>query len=436
MKKLALITILCCLTGTVLVAQPSEDKSSSGSAYSRIGVGYPVDIANTAANSMGLLGVSYNETAVSGLSNPAHWGSTFFGLGSGSIGLESYNATNGTSSVTNSDFSVNQFQLQLPIIRSELGISASFAPLTESNYRNYEETRRIFGQGATRDTLDYGIENRGSGGVNRAELGVGWQINSNIAIGYAPSIVFVSLDDSYEGIFFDTSYRQISFDVETSGVGFGNRFGTFITMPQLFRSSDLLSIGASFSLPVTLNAERKETTSFNNQLVTLTDQPNLGDGTIKMPQEISAGLSYFPSNLMMIGSEVLYQGWSDYQNDFKPSENNLFEDRYKWGLGLQYFPYIRGSDKFLSRFKYRIGASYDTGHLRVEGQRINTLKFSFGLGIRSPQRPNSSSNSSIDLSFEFGIRGTQSNDLIKEQIWGFRLTANLAEFMFSRPKLQ
>lgn len=57
--------------------------------------------------------------------------------------------------------------------------------------------------------------------------------------------------------------------------------------------------------------------------------------------------------------------------------------------------------------------------------------FSFGLGILSPK-----SNSSVDISFEYGIRGTKAQDLVKEDIWGLRLSLNLAEIMFFRPKLK
>jgi hypothetical protein len=150
-----------------------------------------------------------------------------------------------------------------------------------------------------------------------------------------------------------------------------------------------------------------------------------------MPIKIAAGVSYSPSNVLMFGAEGLYQGWSNYENDFKPDQDAFFTNRYKAGLGMQYFPYVTGSDKFLSSFKYRAGASYDTGHLKIQGEQINTLMFSFGIGIRSPN-----SNSSIDLSVEYGLRGTESQSLVKEQIWGFRLSLNLAEIMFFRPRLQ
>lgn len=432
MKKFLVIAVLFCLYGTVTFAQSNDGQASNGSVYSKLGVGYPVGIENTAAHSMGLLGVSFNQTLVGDLANPAQWGNTVYGLGVGGIKINSYQASNRTNSVRNSDFSVNHFQLQLPIVRGKVGISGSFSPVTQSTFRTFNTSTQIINSGSRRDTLRYGIDNRGSGGVNRAELGLGWQINKNISVGYAASIVFMSLDDSYQAAFQTGPYRPVNFKLHTGGAGFGNRFGTYIRLPNFLRKNDQLGLGLTVNLPVTISAKRKQigVTSVRQGL-SFTNEKKLGDGTIKMPPKISAGISYYPNKLLMIGTEGLYQGWSDYQNDFKPSESKYFADRYKIGLGMQYFPYVTGSNKFLSSFKYRVGASYDTGHVRVEGERINTLMFSFGLGIRSPH-----SSSSIDLSFEYGFRGTKAQDLVKEQIWGVRLSLNLAEVMFFRPKLQ
>ncbi|HET6527932.1 MAG TPA: hypothetical protein VFG39_04200 [Balneolaceae bacterium] len=421
------------------MAQNDDGEASSGSVYSQFGVGYPVEIANTAANSMGLSGVSYNEAFVGNLANPAHWGSTVYGLGTGGIEIQSYQASNGVNSVRNTNFSINRFQLQLPLIRGEFGASVSFTPLTQSNFRSYSTGIKIKDKGTSRDTLRYAIENYGKGGVNRAELGFGWHINSNISIGYAASIVYISMDDVFSSTFFaepsfrlpDQSYQPVRYTLETTGAGMGNRFGVQLRLPDLFTSDDLLGFGASISLPVSLNAEQEVTSRALRRPISVDDMPGLGSGTITLPMKILAGVSYQPSRLLLIATEGLYQGWSEYENDFTSTENQLFVDRYKLGLGFQYFPYITGSDKFLSNFEYRFGVSYDTGHLRLEGEQINTLMFSFGLGILSPD---ANSNSSIDIGFEYGIRGTER--LVQEQIWGIRLSLNLAELFFFRPKLQ
>ena len=431
MKRVIFITLLLSFIGSSVFAQSDEELSSTGSVYSKIGIGYPVNIGNTAAQSMGLLGVSYNETNVGSFSNPAHWGSTVYGLGTGGLGLNSFNASTSTSNARNVNFSVNQFQLQFPLIRGELGLSGSFAPLTEFNFRTFEEYTSIIGEGAGQDTLNYGIQNRGSGGVNRAELGIGWRINSNISVGYAASVVFLSMDDAFTATFAEAQYRPTNFAVESSGIGFGNRVGIHTRLPGVFRTDDQLGIGATVSLPVKIDAERKQTGTISNGAITLTEELPNSEGTIRMPMKIAGGVSYSPTNLLMFAAEGLYQGWSNYENDFKPDQDAIFTDRYKMGLGMQYFPYVTGSNKFLSSFKYRLGASYDTGHIKLEGEQINTLMFSFGLGIRSPN-----SNSSIDISFEYGLRGTESQTLVKEQIWGVRLSLNLAEVMFFRPRLQ
>ncbi len=431
MRKLVFIAVVLFVTSSVALAQDgTESKASTGSVYSKLGVGIPIDISSTSANSAGLFGVSYNQSNVGSLANPAHWGSTVYGLGSGGIGLHSYNASQGNQSAKNAEFLVDQFQLQLPIVRGKVGISGSFAPLSRSNFRTIQDNSQIISRGTATDTLQYTIENKGSGGINMAELGFGWRINENFSVGYAASAVFISQDDAYTGRFRDISYRTVDYTFETSGVGFGNRFGTQIRLPNLFRDNDQLGIGATVSLPVTIDANQEKTAGGAIQGV---DPIKLGDGTVKMPMKLSTGVSYRPSDLLLFAAEGLYQGWSNYRNDFSSIAQSEvdFVDRYKMGLGVQYFPYVSGSDKFLSNFKYRLGASYDTGHLNIEGQDINTLMFSFGLGIRSPN-----SGSSIDVSFEYGVRGTNSTNVVKEQIWGVELSLNLAEIMFFRPKLQ
>lgn len=430
MKRLVFITAAIFLLGSSVFAQSDDKQATSGSVYSKIGVGYPTAIGNTTAQSMGLIGVSYNDRFVGSVTNPAHWGSTVYALGTGGIDIDSYNASNANSSTTNTNFSVNQFQLQLPIIRDKFGVSGSFSPVTKANFRTYEENSEVI-DASRGEILEYNVENRGSGGANRAELGFGWKINSNISVGYAASVIFLSTDDEFVARFPESPYRDANFTVETSGVGYGHRVGTFIELPNVLKDDDQLGIGASVSLPVEMDSEQKQTGAVSSGSVNLTRELENSDGPIKLPLEINGGASYRPSELLMVGLEGKYEGWSDYENDFKPSEGQMFDDRYKIGLGMQYFPYVTGSDKFLSSFKYRAGVSYDTGHLRIDEQRVNTLKFALGIGIRSPR-----SNSSIDLGFEYGIRGTNSASLVQENIWGVSLSLNLAEVMFFRPKLQ
>lgn len=443
MKRVFAVILFLALGWLTAYGQTSNSKAGSGSVYSKLGVGFPVDGGSSGAKGIGLWGVSYEEPFVAGYANPALWGSTVYGMAAGSVSLQSFEASDLENTSANLLFSPNSFQIQLPILRNELGVSATLAPLTRSAFNQIEIRSQIIGTGSARDTLFYQSQNQGGGGINMLELGAGWSINSNIAVGYAASLVFASIDNEHSTIFASNEYNSVGYNIRTSGTGFGNRFGIQLKFPSLLSGGDQINIGASVMLPVKINAERieeanKALPNGSFQTVVTREGEGLGDGIIELPAIVNAGITYQASRLLSFTTEGLYQNWSGFTYDFNPDEEQIAVDRYKVGMGLRYFPYISGSDKFLSGFKYRVGASYDAGHLKINGQRVETLMFSVGLGILSPSafRPNSGTASSFDISFEYGIRGTKDQNLVKENIWGLRLSLNLAELFFYRPKLQ
>lgn len=403
----------------------------------------PVDLTSSSADGMGAFGVSFNETNVAGLGNPATWGNMAcfsgegmgcFALASGGFSMEHLNGTDYQGRTETSVFSANHFQLQLPIKKNKIGISASVTPLTRSNYNFI--TRKTWNVGGQIDTAN--VQNLGSGGINSIELGLGWEISRNFSVGYAGSLVLASLENNITTVFEESEYQSVEYTMQTSGTGFGNRFGALITLPNLLRERDYLRIGATVNLPVVLNAERiqqsdKQIGSSATESITVRDGRGLGDGKLRLPLELSGGLTYQASPGVSFTTEALYEKWSNFEYDFNAGiqQDGELVDRYKAAFGVRYFPFASGSNNFLSQFKYRAGLSYDSGHLNIDGKRIETILLSAGLGIPSPN-----SNSSIDISFHYGMRGTEAQNLVKESIWGLKLSINLAELMFSQPKLQ
>lgn len=443
MKRFILTAFIFLLVSSATEAQ---DIAKSGTVYSKIGVGMPTDFGSSSAEGMGLTGVSFIEPFVPGLANPAQWGSTVYGMATGTLGLHNYHAVDNQGSSNAALLSANYFQVQLPISRNKLGLSVAVAPYTRANFHFIQNNEQIIGSGAAADTISYRSDNQGDGGVNMAELGLGWRITQNVSIGYAASLMFASLDNQYTTNFDDPSFATVNFSRQTSGIGFGHRMGVFLNFSNFLRENDQISVGGSLALPVTLEGERVEETtkvfaSGNTATTVISDGEGLGKGNIELPMTLNGGITYQPSRIISFSAEGLFQDWSSYENGI--DDNNITNpnavisnntvNRYKVGAGIRYFPYVTGSDKFLSGFKYRIGASYDMGHMSLKGQRIETLMFSVGLGILSP---NQNSNSSVDINFEYGIRGTRDQNLVKENIWGLRLSVNLAELMFFRPKLR
>ncbi len=424
------ILFLLLLPAQQLWAQIEDaSKTRTGSFYSLFGLGYPSDNNTSRELGLGIIGVSLDNMDSNTLQNPALWGKNAFTTATASFGLSKFNTKSSTQSNTNALLEAGHFQTTFPLMRDKLGASLSLYSVTRSNYRFVTIDSTVISPG---NVVNYASDIRGSGGINKIEFGFGWNINKNIAVGYAPALTFVT-ENSSQDVFFDQAdYRTSKRDSRISGAAIGHRFGALLTFRRLLSSRDRISIGASATLPVTIKGKERITVTKvvnNRDQVVKLQEPEKGD--ISLPLELKGGFTYYPSGLYNISLEGLYEQWSDYDSPFSsPNELAMMSDRVKLGLGGEFHPYRMNSSNFFTNFRYSAGLSYDSGHLTMQDQDINTLWFSAGLGIISPR-----SRSSIDLSIRYGIRGTTEQNLIKENIWTFNLSVNLSELMFFRRKL-
>ncbi|PKD43455.1 hypothetical protein [Rhodohalobacter barkolensis] len=434
----SIITILLSVSinGVAGAQSLDEDLANSGSFYSGFGFGSPSDINSPNTMGMGLSGVSTYSGSSASISNPAQWGLSGFTQGSVAVGLLNYNARDQFESSSKAKFAFEQFQLVLPVMRNKLGVSLSFSPVTRSDFQRITEDSFAPVDGIQLDDIDYITNTQGSGGINKFEFGAGYRLFNNVAVGYSMGAYLLTQNQQVTASFSDLTYRSITYDRDIEGYSFSHKFGIFANKNSLFGSEDQIALGATIRLPVSIDAERSVSAfrSINNQrtLVELEESEAARNGTVKLPMEINTGLTYNLNRFVVLTSEMLLQSWSDSEYSYNQTQEAYFKDRLKAGFGVQYHPYRteqRGG--FFSNFKYSLGSSYDTGHLNINGEDINTLNLNAGIGFISRQ-----SSSSIDLSFQYGIRGTESASLVKENIWGFKLSLNLAEYMFVRPKFQ
>lgn len=432
--KIILVLFAALFTVNSAEAQNS-DLANSGSFYSGIGFGLPVDYFSPFSMGMGLSGVSNFSGFSTNISNPAHWGLVGFTQATLSAGLNNIYSSDINNSTRNAFFGIEQFQFTLPIIRNRLGVSVSISPMARGDFRKRSSGLYNPLPGLT-NSIRYDFTTNGSGGVNRFETGLGFALTNQISIGYAFSANILSMNEIVVPEFTDNQFRAVNFERKKEGYSFGHRFGLYAFTQNLLKTDDQLSFGATVSLPVEIEAEQKITAfrAVNNQriLVDYNENSPTRTGTIKLPLEFNTGLTYNLNRFINIGAELLLQQWSDALYSFDTNQQNLYKDRTRAGFGIQFHPYR--SDQiggFFSRMKYSTGVTYDTGSLELNGEDIETIYFNAGIGLMSIQ-----SASSIDLSIHYGIRGTESLNLVKENIWGFKLSLNLAEWMFVRQRFQ
>lgn len=431
-----IFTLLILLITCAGYVQAQDSKSRSGSPYSSIAFGQPVDLSSPHVFGTGLNGVSVFNSYITNSANPALWGIGPYSQGTIALGYHTYNATDGLENAVYNQFTIDQFQLVLPIVRSQLGLSVGFYPVTRSSYELTELGAFQPGE-STASPVDFLNRVSGTGGINKVELGLGYRFASNFAVGYAASIYLSSINREFNTAFGIDTFSSITYSENISGNAFGHRFGFYGRHGGILGSGDQLSLGAALNLPVAIDVERN-LTAFRDigggqfSRVDLLPENANRSGNFQIPLEFNLGLTYNPSQLLNLSVEYSEQLWGEAEYSLNPAQEQYLVDRSKIGIGTQYHPYAReGRSGFFSNFKYSAGVTYDTGYLKIDNNNIETLMFHTGIGFLSQQTA-----SSVDLSFHLGFRGTEQQNLIQETIWGFKLSLNLAEIMFVQPRFQ
>ncbi len=428
---LSVVTVCLFLLTTLADRAEADGIWRGGSMYSHFGVGLPNDFRSTYADGMGVYGVALHDNRIASIANPAAWSRTVFTNASGAFEIRSFNAQYGSTQGNSTQFQAGPFQMVLPVSRDRFGVSFSVSPLTSSRYITENEYSLPPGQNHTGGELAYQIENVGSGGINKIEVGFGYRITNSLSFGYAPSLL-LGVIKRHQTIYFNNpDYRPVNLLETTSHYGFGNRLGIYYSRSDAFRSNDRAAFGATLSLPVAMVSEKRLESRIDLRDVTINPPSYYGDGNVTFPLEASAGFSYNLNPYLVISSDVIYQNWEGYTN-FNGQAESFLNDRLRFGLGSQYIAARRDvGSTFFSNFIYRIGVSYDTGNLTLHETDIETVTIHAGWGI-----PSSRTGSSIDFNVEYGFRGTEVSDLVSERVFAFKITFNLSELMFEQRRLQ
>lgn len=412
------------LVGMVSPKLFGQSKNNVSSFYSAFGIGLLEQSRSPQSEGLGIYGVAFDQIRSVNLSNPALLSSYSFTTGTGSFSQESYTASQNNSNSSYSNFTFNGVGIIFPINKGKLATSISLTPLSYMNFYGIQKST-IPG-----DTLSVISELKGKGGLNTIDVGLGYSITPNFSVGYKPSFAFGSIKQTNTTLFEDLSYRTTSTGTNDYYSGIYHQIGLSFFQHSLFNDKDRALVGLTVRLPATLTINRYENnTLVNNQF----EQPigaKLGDYSMNYPMSINVGATYYFNNKYLLSSDVVYENWSEYK-PITPSSDLTYINRIRVGLGGMYLPELRTSTGLFSSISLKLGASYDTGYLKIKNTSITKLAFHTGFTIPSPFI-----GSSVDFNIEYGILGTQSNALVKEDVLTFKFIINLSEFMFFRRQIQ
>lgn len=407
------------LFSTVLLAQ-----EGTASPYSFYGIG-DVKFKGTNENrAMGTVGVFVDSIHVN-LQNPASY--SFLKYTSLTVGGANTRTTFKTNSQEEKAQRTTLDYLAVGLPLGKAGVSFGIIPYSAVGYKvqRVRTADNIFGESETRTETF-----QGEGGLNKVFLGGAYKITPKLSFG-------MDLQYSFGGI----ETKSIVF-ITDPAIAVGSRtknestYSGFSVTTGLFYHTKLKNnLEWSNSFTFTPESNLNSNNSRNVALVTygITGAEFIGDNSdvevadskFKIPSKVSFGTAFGKSKKWFVGTEVTLQG----KNDAASQENVGFESASRFAVGGFYIPKYNSFRNYFERIVYRAGFRYENTGLIVNNQSIRDTGVSFGFGF-----PVGTSISNINLGFEYGKKGTTSNNLIQENYFNINIGLSFSDRWFVKPK--
>ena len=428
-----------CLVFIAFIALNVHSQEGTTSPYSFYGIGSFKFKGTVENRSMGGLSI-YTDSIHVNLRNPASYGGNKIaafedggnlikftvGGSHSNVDLES-NTASGSASTTTFDY------LALSIPMGKFGFGFGLLPYTSVGYRLESSNNE--------DILTNRY--RGEGGVNKAFLGIGYQLTKDLSIGIDANYNFGNIQNSaiefvYDDEGFPLQYQsRESNRSDLSGLNF-NLGATYNPM-----ISEKLQLTSAFTFSpkadLTSNNERIFATIVINNLTGQEFPVNeieadlaaedLEETTLTLPTKTAFGLGIGEPKKWFLGAEYTFLKTSEFSNRIFDIDNTIFEDASTISVGGFFIPKYDSFNNYLKRVVYRAGIRFENTGLKINNESINEFGISFGVGL-----PVGRYFSNANLGIEVGQRGTTSQNLVQENFINLHISLSLNDRWFVKRK--
>lgn len=404
------------ITVGLLLLMTSSMLAQEGTAspYSYYGIGSLKFRGTTESRSMGGLGV-FSDSIHLNLQNPAAYSElrlVTLGIGAShqTSGLKSNNG-----SQTNSATSLDYLSMGIPM--GKFGMGFGILPYSSVGYHFFS------------DGEDGITEYKGDGGLNRTYLSLGYQITPELSIGVEANYNFGKINSESINQKSDLDYgTRIIKNSELRGFSynFGAIYKRMITNKLELTGSATFNPGTKFNSD---NFYKLSTVSIRASGMYTIDQREIDvpDTEFTYPSQFTIGAAISQPKHWAAGMEFSKQQMSNLNDQSFQNDKVVYKDAFRFRMGGYYIPNYNSFGDYFKRVVYRAGFRYEETGMSFEGNNINELGISFGLGM-----PVGRLFSNINVGFEFGQRGTKKDGLIKENFFNTMISFSLNDRWFEK----
>lgn len=407
-------TAWACLLLTISLPVLAQTNNQTSSPYSLFGVGRFNETNSGVTNALGKSGMALSgENAINNL-NPAAFADISKNSFLFDIGMKGDQTEHVTSDDTGKNTTTNFSGISFATpVTSKSAIGVSLSPYSDVGYTLRGITTTIEG---SQDSYTSFIT--GSGGLNNAAVNYGYRLTPKLNVGVVGSYYFGKITET-EQIAIGTDYLGVASTSHYSGF----RFGSGIQ----YKVNDKLTLAAVVTLPTYLKGTKDRTVSKTVDGVDSAEQQESSKiSGFKVPLEAGAGIKYSYKSFTL-NADYKHTFWNatDMQDNI-----GQFVDTNFFGAGLMYAS-IKVRPSYFERFQYRLGVNMDNGYLQVDGNRVQNMAVTSGVGV-----PLGGRRSFLNISYSYGQRGIVSSRLVQENYHAFTVNISLEDIWFLKRRYE
>jgi len=428
-----------CLVFITFFAINVYAQEGTTSPYSFYGIGSLKFKGTTENSSMGGLSI-YTDSIHINLRNPASYGGSplKFYNDEGraikfSVGGSSSNTTLNTDSASEKANSTTFDYLALSFPMGKFGLGFGIMPFTSVGYKlqSIDDSEVI--------TNRY----RGEGGVNKAFLGIGYQLTDNLSIGLDASYNFGNIQNSAIEFVYNNEGNPVQYQSRESNRSdlSGLNYNLGVTYKPMITEKLQLTTAFTYTpkAKLTSNNERSFATIVINQttgeefaineIIANLAAQGLDKTKLTLPTKTAFGLGLGQPRKWFVGAEYTLLKTSEFKNEIFSFDNAVYEDASAVSIGGFFIPDYSSFNRYLKRVVYRAGVRFENTGLKINNESIKEFGMSFGVGL-----PVGNVFSNANIGFEIGQRGTLNQNLVKENFVNFQLSLSLNDRWFEKRK--
>jgi hypothetical protein len=351
--------------------------------------------------------------------NPASWSA----LGSTRIELSfAYDALSLSSATESAGFADGEFKgltFAFPVSsKNGIGAAMGLIPYSRLNYEVEEKFDEI-----PDVRSGYTSTYKGKGGIAKIFIGGSYKLPFDLHLGATLDYYFGKLTYNSITTFDNTTYFSSDYELYYTPRGFGTSVGLITPdFAGIFNSESISDF--RFALAANIFGNFNTDTLLISTSSSIIDTLGSGENNMNIPLRIISGASIAFDKSFILTMDYIYQAWTNYEFGGVRSAN--LKDLQRASLGFEYRPKRVPGMSFWEQIMVRFGLSYEQSQYNYYNTDMN--QYSVNTGFSIPLSP----ENTVDLGFEYAVRGSTENNLFREDFFRINLGISFGDIWFER----